>query len=69
MIEARWEPQMRGGVCKWRYVAQEFKLMEQRGDVRGELISADKQADGLRQHQGRDPRDLHRRLREGLLPG
>ncbi|CAK0790328.1 unnamed protein product, partial [Prorocentrum cordatum] len=44
MIEARWEPQMRGGVCKWRYVAQEFKLMEQRGDVRGELISADKQA-------------------------
>ncbi|CAK0856887.1 unnamed protein product, partial [Prorocentrum cordatum] len=32
-IRARWEPQMRGGVCKWRYVAQEFKWMEQRDDV------------------------------------
>ncbi|CAK0813201.1 unnamed protein product [Prorocentrum cordatum] len=32
-IRARWEPQMRGGICKWRYVAQEFKWMEQRDDV------------------------------------
>eukprot|EP00959_Pyramimonas_sp_CCMP1952_P259393 5423234-Pyramimonas_sp.AAC.1 len=32
-IRARWEPQMRGGVCKWRYVAQEFKWTEQRDDV------------------------------------
>eukprot|EP00959_Pyramimonas_sp_CCMP1952_P051152 1069197-Pyramimonas_sp.AAC.1 len=33
MIKARWEPQMRGGVCTWRCVAQEFKWMEQRSDV------------------------------------
>ena len=32
-IRARWEPQMRGGQCEWRYVAQEFKWMEHRGDV------------------------------------
>ncbi|CAK0815286.1 unnamed protein product, partial [Prorocentrum cordatum] len=32
-IRARWGPQMRGGICKWRYVAQEFKWMEQRDDV------------------------------------
>ncbi|CAK0875518.1 unnamed protein product, partial [Prorocentrum cordatum] len=32
-IRARWEPQMRGGICKWRLLAQEFKWMEQRDDV------------------------------------
>ncbi|CAK0811260.1 unnamed protein product, partial [Prorocentrum cordatum] len=32
-IKARREPQMRGCICKWRYVAQEFKWMEQRDDV------------------------------------
>ncbi|CAK0827151.1 unnamed protein product, partial [Prorocentrum cordatum] len=40
MIEARWGPQMRGGACKWRYVAQEFKWMEQRGDVFAASFSA-----------------------------
>eukprot|EP00959_Pyramimonas_sp_CCMP1952_P415042 8696304-Pyramimonas_sp.AAC.1 len=33
MSRARCGPQMRGGECQWRYVAQEFKWMEQRGDA------------------------------------
>ena len=32
-LRARWEPQSRGDVVKWRYVAQEFKWMETRDDV------------------------------------
>jgi len=32
-IRARWEPQQRGAEIKWRYVAQEFKWLEQREDV------------------------------------
>ncbi|CAK0827956.1 unnamed protein product [Prorocentrum cordatum] len=39
-IRARWEPQTRGGICKWRYVAQEFKWMEQRDDVFAASLSA-----------------------------
>ena len=32
-LRARWEPQARGDIVKWRYVAQEFKWMETRDDV------------------------------------
>ena len=31
-LRARWEPQQRGEEIKWRYVAQEFKWMEERDD-------------------------------------
>ena len=31
-LRARWEPQRRGDEIKWRYVAQEFKWMEERDD-------------------------------------
>ena len=31
-LRARWEPQVGGGGVKWRYVAQEFKWMEERDD-------------------------------------
>ena len=31
-LRARWEPQQRGDEIKWRYVAQEFKWMEERDD-------------------------------------
>ena len=32
-IKARWEPQMPGGVVKWRYASQEFTWMEERDDA------------------------------------
>lgn len=32
-MRARWGPQKRGSEGKWRYVAQEFKWMENRDDV------------------------------------